>query len=91
MSESTSALMDSAQRGGDAKHLLSNPLLAGVLADMAEKTTQALLALPVEANDQRLALCTVLGVLRGMPKALQSMADTGEFDAARLAQLTKDT
>ena len=86
----TDALYESAERGMAARNLLADPLLVKMLADMAEQTTVALLGLPVSAHEDRFALCTALRVLRGMPAELQRVADGGEFDARRLAQLTKD-
>lgn len=86
----TEALSQSALRGAEARALLEHPLLVGILTEMQEKTTQAILSLPVEANDQRLALCTVLRVLRGLPHELSQMATTGDFDALQLARMSKD-
>lgn len=85
------ALERSAIRGAEAQQLLDHPLIRDVITSQAEKVTQALLALDVHAHEERLALCTVLRVLRGLPDELKKMASDGAYDAKQLAQLRERT
>lgn len=80
----------SSQRGAEAASLLSNPLFQDIIDEQTEAVTQALLALPVGANEDRLALCTVLNVLRRFKSNLEGIKATGSFDARQLVDLVKD-
>lgn len=86
----TIKLQQSAMRGAEASQLLDHPLIRDVITQQAEKVTQALLSLPVASHEERLALCTVLRVLRGLPEELKKMASDGDYDAKQLASLNKD-
>lgn len=90
MSDRELTMRQSAQRGSEASQLLEHPLVREIIAGQAEKVTTALLGLPVAAHEERLALCTVLRVLRGLPEELQKMAADGAYDAKQLANLAKD-
>jgi hypothetical protein len=87
MSADPAKLERNAIRGAEAASMLEHPLFKELFADMAEKTTAEMLKLPVADHDERLALCTVLRVLRGMPAMLQQVASDGAFDAKTLAQI----
>lgn len=80
----------SALRGAEAASLLAHPLFQEIIDGQIEVTTTALLALPVAANEDRLALCTVLNVLRRFKTNLESIRDTGAFDAKLVAQSAKE-
>jgi hypothetical protein len=80
----------SAQRGAEAAMLLEHPLFQEMVAAQIEATTQALLAVPVADNDDRLALCTVLKVLRSFKAGLEQIKSSGSFDAAQLARMVKE-
>lgn len=76
----------SAARGEEAAQILSHPLFQEIVAEQIENVTQGLIALPVEANEQRLALVTVLSVLRKFKGQLEQIKDGGAFDARQLAK-----
>lgn len=80
----------SSQRGAEAASLLSNPLFDQIIAEQIEATTQAMLSLPIAAHEDRLALCTVLNVLRRFRSNLEQIKATGSFDARKLVELTKE-
>lgn len=89
MTDRAEKLASSAHRGAEAQALLEHPLFASLFAEMAEKTIDEMLKLPVSAHDDRLALATVLRVLRGMPGAIRKVAEDGAFDARTLADLMR--
>jgi hypothetical protein len=78
-------LSQSAQRGAEAAALLEHPLFAEIIGEQIEAVTQVLLTLPVSAHEDRLALCTTLGVLRRFKSNLEQIRTTGTFDARQLA------
>lgn len=80
----------SSQRGAEAASLLANPLFADIIAEQIEATTQAMLALPIAAHEDRLALCTVLNVLRRFKSNLEQIKATGSFDARQLVEMTRE-
>lgn len=71
--------------------LLEHPLFQEMLTAQIEATTQALIAVPVSDHDDRLALVTVLRVLRGFKAGLENIKSSGQFDAAQLARMTKES
>ena len=84
-------LQQSAVRGAEASLLLEHPLFQEMLSGQIEAATQALLATPVADHDDRLALCTVLRVLRSFKSGLEQIKSSGQFDAAQLARMTKES
>jgi hypothetical protein len=83
-------LQQSAQRGADAALLLDHPLFQEMIAAQIEAVTSTLMSVGVAEHEERLALCTVLRVLRGFKAGLEQIKSSGSFDAAQLAKLNKD-
>lgn len=83
-------MQQSAQRGAEAAQLLEHPLFQEMVSAQIEATTVALLAVPVSQHEDRLALCTVLRVLRSFKAGLEQIKASGSFDAAQLARMTKE-
>ena len=90
MSKDPLPLQQSAIKGAEAAQLLDHPLFQEIIAGQIEATTQALLAVGVSENEERLALCTILRVLRGFRAGLEQIKSSGQFDAAQLARMTKE-
>lgn len=89
MSNRSERMQASVIRGAEARQILEHPLFDALFSDMQEETLKAILKCGVTEHEERLALCTVLRVLRGMPDALKRVSENGEFDAKQLAQMMK--